>query len=248
MSQQFWKTLPLALRLPAAARQRPRRVDDQRTRPVGAIVIVRRRRGSAADFHALQIPAALDEAEAWVFEVERPALVLGSSQRGQVTVADPAVEVVRRNSGGGAVLLVPGRCLWIDVLLARDDPRWSDDVGKSSYWLGEVWASALPGSEVYRGRLQQTTWGRLVCFGALGPGEVTIAGRKVVGISQRRTRLGALFQCLVHPDWEPAGLLARLDLPEADRRRALADLHDIAAGPGIPLGDLETAVLAALVA
>ncbi len=181
MSQQFWKTLPLALRLPAAARQRPRRVDDQRTRPVGAIVIVRRRRGSAADFHALQIPAALDEAEAWVFEVERPALVLGSSQRGQVTVADPAVEVVRRNSGGGAVLLVPGRCLWIDVLLARDDPRWSDDVGKSSYWLGEVWASALPGSEVYRGRLQQTTWGRLVCFGALGPGEVTIAGRKVVG-------------------------------------------------------------------
>lgn len=211
-------------------------------------MIVQRWHGSAAEFHARGIPEPLETAEAWVFEVERQALVLGSSQRNQRTVAGPDVDVVRRNSGGGAVYLVPDRCLWIDVLLPRHDPRWTDDVGTSSYWLGELWASALPSSEVYRGHLQRTAWGKLVCFGALGPGEVTIAGRKVVGISQRRTRAGARFQCLVHADWDPAPLLELLDLGDADRARAFADLRDVASGPGVPLGDLETAVLAALAA
>lgn len=84
-------------------------------------MIVHRLLGSATEFHARTIPPGMDAAEAWVLDIERTTLVLGSSQRGQV--ADPAatrehgVETVRRNSGGGAVLLVPGRSLWIDVLL-----------------------------------------------------------------------------------------------------------------------------------
>ncbi|MBC8484291.1 MAG: hypothetical protein H8D48_05140, partial [Actinobacteria bacterium] len=50
-----------------------------------------------------------------VNEVEAPTLVLGSSQAG-VEVA-PGLDVVRRSSGGGAVLLRPDGVLWVDVLM-----------------------------------------------------------------------------------------------------------------------------------
>jgi lipoate-protein ligase A len=155
--------------------------------------------------------------------------------------------VVRRHSGGGAVLLHPGRSLWIDVLLPRADPRWDDDVGTSFHWLGAVWAAALTElgvpAEVHTGGLEKTAWGQLVCFGSVGPGEVSVGGRKVVGLSQRRTRGGARFQCLVHDEWDPAELLTLLVLAPADRTAAAADLRDRAAGPGVPLAELERAVL-----
>lgn len=214
-------------------------------------MIVRRWRGAAAEFHGRPVPE-LTEAEVWVLEVETTALVLGSAQRGEVadqrTAAARGVEVVRRNSGGGAVLLEPGRCLWLDVLLPRDDLRWEDDVGRSAYWLGEVWAEALRergvDADVHHGGLEKTAWGRLVCFGAVGPGEVTVGGRKVVGISQRRTRNGARFQCLVLDAWEPGPLLELLLMDPEDRGRARAELADRAAG--VELGDLEKDVLSRL--
>ena len=48
-----------------------------------------------------------------------------------------------------------------------------------------------------------TAWSKLVCFAGLGPGEVTVAGAKVVGMGQRRTRAGALFQCAALLEWAP---------------------------------------------
>jgi lipoate-protein ligase A len=217
-------------------------------------MIVDRLRGSATEFHARALPRPVQEAAVWLFTLERPALVLGSSQRdgvADVRIAQAhGVEVVRRNSGGGAVLLTPGRCLWVDVLLPRSDPRWVDDVGLSAHWLGDVWAKALSGlavdGSVHRGRLERTPWGRLICFGAVGPGEVTVDGRKVVGISQRRTRDGARFQCLVLERWDPAALLELLDLAPTERTRALDELLDVATGAGVPLDALEAAFLAEL--
>jgi len=217
-------------------------------------MIVDRWRGSAAAFHARALPRPVETAAVWLFAVERPALVLGSGQRDDVVDVRVAqaqgVEVVRRSSGGGAVLLIPGRCLWVDVVLPRDDPRWVDDVGRSAHWLGDVWARALRGlgvdGSVHRGRLERTPWGGLICFGAVGPGEVTVDGRKVVGISQRRTRDGARFQCLVLERWDPVALLDLLVLAPTERTRALEELLDVAAGAGVPLGALEAAFLAEL--
>ena len=37
-----------------------------------------------------------------------------------------------------------------------------------------------------------TPWSKVLCYAGLGAGEVTVAGRKVVGMSQRRERLGCL--------------------------------------------------------
>ena len=164
-----------------------------------------------------------------VLEIERPALVLGSTQRetdaDAVAVAAFDVELTRRRSGGGAVLLVPGQTLWIDVELSREDPLWDDDVGRSFHWLGGSWLVALASLGVrgvlHTGPVLETVWSRKVCFGGLGPGEVTVDGRKLVGISQRRTRDGARFQCVVHRRWDPVPLLGLLALHHRERAAAL---------------------------
>lgn len=210
--------------------------------------------GSVAEFHAHVFPADLAEPEIWLFVPERPALVLGSAQ--DESIADPvaaaavSVDVVRRRSGGGAVFVHPDRCLWLDVILPRHDRRWVDDVRTSPLWLGEAWSRALAEvgleAQLYAGGLEQTPWGRLVCFAALGPGELLVGGRKAVGISQRRTREGARFQCITYDRWDPRDVLDLLMLSEADRADASADLAEVAVGVGDRLSDLKDAILAEL--
>ncbi len=56
-------------------------------------------------------------------------------------------------------------------------------------------------------------WAELVCFAGIGPGEVLLGGRKLVGISQRRTRNGSRFQCMVHTRWSPDVLVDLLAEP-----------------------------------
>jgi lipoate---protein ligase len=150
-----------------------------------------------------------------VHHVTGPALVLGSTQPiGTVDVAEAGrrgIEVARRRSGGGAVLMEPGDHVWVDVFVPAGDPLWDDDVGRSSWWLGEAWAAAVGGGLVHRGAVTDRDAARVVCFAALGPGEVERDGRKVVGISQRRTRAGARFQCVAYREWRPDRLLALLD-------------------------------------
>jgi lipoate-protein ligase A len=143
----------------------------------------------------------------WIFEVTQPALVLGSRQA-DVDVAD--IEVARRRSGGGAVYVTPANTLWIDVVIPRGDDWWDDDVGRATHWLGRAWSAALgPPAITHLGPMIRSPYSDAVCFAGLGPGEVTIDGRKAVGISQRRTRDSARFQCVAYAEWE-AGPLVRL--------------------------------------
>ena len=190
---------------------------------------VHRATGSAATFHQRPLEEPL-ERTVHVWEVDRPALVLGSAQPDTVVdrgaCASAGVEVVRRRSGGGAVLLDPGATVWVDVELPRTDPLWRDDIGRAAWWLGECWAAALGdpgvgGAVVHRGPMVTTEWSPLVCFAGLGPGEVTagLGGPKVLGLSQRRTRAGARFQCAVNLRWESGRLAGLVDLPEAHRER-----------------------------
>jgi lipoate-protein ligase A len=146
----------------------------------------------------------------WVFEVDRPALVLGSRQP---LIEATDVEVVRRRSGGGAVYLEPSGTLWVDVVVPRGDELWDDDVSRATYWLGETWAAAIGGrAAVHRGPMVRTEWSDLVCFAGLGPGEVTVDGLKVVGISQRRTRDAARFQCVAYETWDAVPVLELLGI------------------------------------
>ena len=151
-----------------------------------------------------------------VFDVriDQSALVLGSRQTPELVDADACarenIEIVRRRSGGGVVFLVPGEHIWLDIVIPRTDELWVDYVASSMWWLGEVWVRALAeigidGAEVHRGKLVNDAWGELVCFAGVGPGEVTLSttDQKVVGISQRRTREYASFQCTVFHNWAP---------------------------------------------
>ena len=149
-----------------------------------------------------------------VRDVERPVLVLGSTQRPEEVDADVAertrTSVVRRRSGGGAVLVEPGRAVWLDTWVPRTDSLFEDDVRRSRAWVGSWWADALGGAvAVHSGAPVCTRWSDVVCFAGTANGEVVVDGRKVVGVSQWRSKEGALTHALAYEgvDWQ---LMARL--------------------------------------
>jgi lipoate-protein ligase A len=168
-------------------------------------------------------------------QVEQPTVVLGSTQRSEVINAGRATErgvaAVRRRGGGGAVLLRPGDHLWIEAWIPRHDPLWEADVAEAAAWVGAWWSAALGAggagaSElvVHRGRAVPGDHGGLVCFSGRGPGEVFWAGRKVMGISQWRSREGSLFHTCAYAHWEPRPLIDLLELDQPTREALLADL------------------------
>jgi lipoate---protein ligase len=199
-------------------------------------VPISRDRGSAAAFHQRSFPETAS-AQIWAFDVDRTALVLGSTQRDEVVDAEACaragVEVVRRRSGGGLVLVEPGAMVWFDVVVPAEwlrDAGVVDDVADSTIWLGELIARALAAlgvvdAQVHQGPMACSTWCPLVCFAGVGPGEVTLAGCKLVGISQRRTRAGSRFQCAVHIVWSPERFVGLLTArPSAGELPAVAVL------------------------
>ena len=172
----------------------------------------------------------------------RPGARQHAAATSDVRAPASSVEVVRRRSGGGAVLVVPGR----GAVGRRGRPGRRPAVGRRRrpglHWLGEAWAAALARA---RRRRRRCTTARS-CAAVVGrgvlrrprPGEVTVDGRKVVGISQRRTRAAARFQCAALGRWDPAAL-AR---PARDRRRP-SPSSSRRHRRGVPLDDLLAAFL-----
>lgn len=177
--------------------------------------------GDAGDFH---VADPEPRRTATFHEVEVPTYVLGSSQPENTVdrrVADRlGVRVVRRRSGGGGVLLVPGEYVWLDLVIPSDDPLWSPDVARAMHWAGELWRGALEGfgigSNRYDGPLVRSEWSSVVCFAGLGAGELVATdrpGSKLVGISQRRTRGWARVQTMCHLRWRPELMAALTAAP-----------------------------------
>jgi lipoate-protein ligase A len=159
--------------------------------------------GTVAEIHAIDpfADGAPPGPEVWICRPTDSAVALGSRQPRDVVdpiaCRDAGLAVVRRRSGGGAVLLRPDSVVWIDLVLPHGVAP--DDVRASMIWAGERWAGALAGSvdgglAVHRAGMVCTPWSDLVCFAGIGPGEVLVAGRKFVGLSQRRGRFGVRVQ------------------------------------------------------
>ena len=173
-------------------------------------------RTTASEQHGRDLPA---ERSVWNVDITTPAIVLGSRQTEAELDLDACVnehvEIVHRRSGGGMVFLSPGKQVWLDVVIPKDDRLWIDDVGRAAWWLGDVWLAAIESLAAVRKihayvHCQDLVRGKYddrVCFSGAGPGEVMTlddAGNpaKIVGISQRRTRDLARFQCTMYLQWD----------------------------------------------
>ena len=182
--------------------------------------------GTAADFHAMELPA---ERALWWCQVQDPTVILGSTQTVDDVDQNIAVEsgllVSRRRSGGGAVFVHPTDSVWVDITISRNDPLWKDDVVQSMLWLGDLFVAALSSwvqAQVYRDSFSTGVDGRVVCFASSSPGEVFVGTDKLVGISQRRSRDGARFQCVLSRQWQPTEWSHVLASP--DVRSRVADI------------------------
>ena len=167
-----------------------------------------------------------------------PALVLGSRQRARRRRPRgvPPGRGRRRQAAqrgrcgtrraGGDVLVRRRRARRRSALrVGRRRCRGVDALARPTHRHGARRRSESATLTVHDGPMAGGRWAELVCFAGLGPGEVLVAGRKLVGISQRRTRHGSRFQCMVH-----IGVVARR--PRRLARRAATGRRRIGARGG----------------
>jgi len=145
--------------------------------------------------------------------------VLGCSQRLLLETAqqrlEGRVELLGRESGGGAVLTGPW-LVGVSVVLPPGHPWLAGGLLESYRHLGQLHLAALAAfgipafalSPQELARVQPAIGVRSVdwaCFGSLSPWEVVNAqGRKLVGLAQRRRQTGVLLVAgtlLDVPDW-----------------------------------------------
>ncbi|MCY3023086.1 MAG: biotin/lipoate A/B protein ligase family protein [Planctomycetota bacterium] len=142
-----------------------------------------------------------------VWQAAAPAVVLGTGQEAAKEVDLNAaraeqVPVLRRHSGGGAVLIGPGVVSYSAFYLLKDLPG-------SETIRGAMSAALRPVLQVLR------TWGLQTCEAGLS--DVAVAGgdgglRKIAGNAQARKKKSAVVHgtLLADPDW---GRIARLLRP-----------------------------------
>ena len=164
-------------------------------------------------------------APAWQFwRYKQPAIVLGCAQRADqqrllAAPGGPPMEVLLRDSGGGAVLIGPWM-MGLSLALPLGHPWLARGLVDSYRPLGQLCAAALDEQALgvqalapqdipaiqamfeLRG-LPALDW---ACFGKLSPWEVVdVQGRKIVGLAQRRRQTGVLMVAgllLEEPPWE----------------------------------------------
>lgn len=173
-------------------------------------------------------------------------VVLGRGQRPDRVAGSP-LPLLARGSGGGAVLLGPD-LLSLDVLLPAGHPWLAGDVAAAFDPIGEAWRLALAdlgvpdprrwtaaGTARRRGTPAERALAE-VCYATLGRGEVTVAGRKLVGLAQRRRRPGALVQCGLLLAWRPDPLIRALGVTahHAAITRAAVGLDELLPAPPPP--------------
>ncbi len=156
--------------------------------------------GELYDYEELR---SLKEPTAILAHVDKRTLVLGSSQPDEIFRDDVEDNfVVRRRRGGGGVVLLQPDDVWIDFWIPRGDPRWQNDVNAMAIAVGSWWRDVLSAT-IGRRCAIMTSLDRsnedllVACFAVLGPGELTLDQRKVVGITQWRVREGAFVSTLL---------------------------------------------------
>ncbi|MGI9187617.1 MAG: lipoate--protein ligase family protein [Gaiellales bacterium] len=150
--------------------------------------------------------------------VAPPALVLGSAQP-EVDAAT-TIDIVRRGTGGGAVLCDAGTLL-IDLAVPAGHALAPEDVTEAYRPLGEALQGVLAGlgvncrtvtvEEARAMTDARKAAARRACWAGLSPYELVLAdGRKLVGLAQRRRRGAVLHQIAVPVTTPPAAVADHL--------------------------------------
>lgn len=151
-------------------------------------------------------------------------IVLGRGQQAKAEV--PGFNQVVRPSGGGAVRLDPG-LLSVDVVIPKDHP-WAQGKHLADVFIpvGQAWLRALdalgvPDLSFWEGPATATRLGSPqeaalaeVCYASMGRGEIATCGKKLVGLSQRQRRGGALVQCGIAHHWDPSPLITAMGVED----------------------------------
>ncbi|GAA4002450.1 hypothetical protein GCM10022279_27940 [Comamonas faecalis] len=137
-----------------------------------------------------------------LWRYREPVVVLGCSQRRLLAQAGSQVQVLLRQSGGGAVLTGPWM-LGLSVALPPDHPLARQGLVASYRWLGEAIARVLQQGGVDAQALAPEALRAMqpaqrmavdwACFGGLSPWEVLARGRKIAGLAQVRRASGVLL-------------------------------------------------------
>ena len=107
------------------------------------------------------------------------------------------------------------------------DYRMEDRAGESVTCLGVIGVGECV---VHEGRAVPGPYGAVICFSGRGPGEVFRGEAKIMGLSQWRSREGALFQTCAYTHWEATPLVNLLDLDEGSRAAWSVELSGSAVG------------------
>lgn len=177
------------------------------------------------------------------------AVVAGSTQRLETLdareISARSLEIVRRRSGGGAVLVAPQAQVWLDLFVPAKDPLFTSDVIRASAFVGDLWRSCLVdllGNDLpirtHGGPVVQSRWSRVWCFSGLGPGEVTRGEKKIVGLSQRRNRDGAWFFTMALTEFDAERDASLVSGDVEDRRALTEELRQHVTTLAAPLDDV----------
>ncbi|MBG02340.1 MAG: hypothetical protein CL470_08730 [Acidimicrobiaceae bacterium] len=165
----------------------------------------------------------------WIMSPTDSCLVLGSSQDDgcidYLYAKQKNIGIARRTSGGGAVLVDPYSLLWVDLFIPRGHAFWIDDIREAANWIGKLWQKTLRqlgiNSQLHDAPFEKTEIAELVCFAGRGPGELLIDQKKVLGLSQRRTRAGVRFQCALALEWRPDNWIELFDISSIENFHAI---------------------------
>lgn len=149
-----------------------------------------------------------------VYRWARPAVSFGVFEEfAPVRARFPEHEWMRRWTGGG---VVEHRADFTYSLIAPRSCPWAAERAEESYRLVHLAiAGVLPGAEIAR---EETPKVSRACFENPVRHDLLLAGRKLGGAAQRRTRRGLLHQGSIQAAAVDAGRLAKAMAGEVGRR------------------------------
>lgn len=142
-------------------------------------------------------------------------VVIGSTQMVSTNLEDYAklhsVKIHRRSSGGSAVVIDPRSSIWIDIFLPPNDPLASTSVERTFEVASTGWIALLDSlgiaSGVYRGSYSLLPKYKEICFAGRAHGEILVRDKKVVGMAQRRRRIGTYIHTMAYVNFPYAATL-----------------------------------------